>query len=523
MSINKYNLDIIGNVRKLNGRDLVIFLIPFVIFLYYLFVYNPGVLTFDSYNQFHQIATGNFNNWHPFLYTFIEMLCLKLYESPATIGLLQILTFSIFWMIMCKYTRGADSSRERYLFQIIFTLIISLIPINAFYSITLWKDILFSYLMMFLCFLIYVMFDKKDVTLGFVIVLSLTMALISQLRHNGIFIIAILLVVFFIYFFVKRKSQKLHLYIPALTIIFILLFASLNVVYDVEDTKKDAVFSKTIHLLADYDLNLDLENGDRDKIHAVIDGNTIKQRYNQYYLDPIGYAANETVFDNDEGTYIGMAIKYSFENPLHFLSYLFGSSAMVWDITRDADWKGQPYYEVTQDGAKANYFKINKSSPTTSYENASMVNFGTSSFNTLDGYVDFARDNIVFDTLFNSPALYMYLAFIAMAAIYLLTRSKDILFVYLPNMLNIVIVFISTPIQDNRYLYPNLLVFYLLVLILISLWNFKDKSQPNNLSNTNQVQNNSNYGSGVKKETYEEMEARIIEEILQEMEQEKKK
>ena len=308
-----------------------------------------------------------------------------------------------------------------------------------------------------------------------------------------------------------------------MTIIFILLLASLNVVYDVEDTKKDAVFSKTIHLLADYDLNLDLEKTDRDKIHTVINENTIKQRYNPYYLDPIGYAANETVFDNDEGTYISMAIKYSIQNPLHFLSYLFTSSAMTWDITRDDDWKGEPYYEVTQDGAKANYFKINKSSPTTSYENASLTNFGTSAFNTLDGYVDFARENIVLDTLFNSPALYMYLAFIAMAAIYLITRSKDILLVYLPNMLNIVIVFLSTPIQDNRYLYPNLLVFYLLVLILVSVWNLKNKSQASTFTNTNHVQNTPDYGGSIKKETPEEMEARIRAEILQEMREKKKK
>ena len=71
--------------------------------------------------------------------------------------------------------------------------------------------------------------------------------------------------------------------------------------------------------------------------------------------------------------------------------------------------------------------------------------------------------------LFNSPALYMYLSFVLMGIIFAFTQSKDIFMVYLPNMINIIIVFLSTPIQDVRYLYPNFLMFYLLVIILMSL------------------------------------------------------
>ena len=94
MNSNKHLNDIFYYVKKLNYKDLIIFLIPFITFLYYLKVYDPGVLSFDSYYQLHQIATNHFNNWHPFFHTFIEMLCLKIYESPISICVLQILTFS---------------------------------------------------------------------------------------------------------------------------------------------------------------------------------------------------------------------------------------------------------------------------------------------------------------------------------------------------------------------------------------------------------------------------------------------
>ena len=64
----------------------------------------------------------------------------------------------------------------------------------------------------------------------------------------------------------------------------------------------------------------------------------------------------------------------------------------------------------------------------------------------------------------------MYLAFILMVGIYLITKSKNIFLIYLPNLLNILTVAISTPIQDNRYLYANLLVFYLLVIIFMIIF-----------------------------------------------------
>ena len=176
------------NIKKIryhnfDYNDLIIFLIPCLIFLYYLHVYAPGILTYDSFNQLHQIAGNNYNNWQPFFHTFIEMLCIKIYPSPMTICILQILTFSTVWMIICKYFRN----QMQFKLQVILTLLICLIPLNAIYSITLWKDILFSYAMLFLCFLIKVITDRNcEISLPLALILSSTMAFISQIRPNGI-------------------------------------------------------------------------------------------------------------------------------------------------------------------------------------------------------------------------------------------------------------------------------------------------------------------------------------------------
>lgn len=540
MNLSLYDTNITTEIRKINYKDLIIFIIPVILFMYYLHVYNPGILSVDSYNQLHQIATGHFSNWHPFFHTFIEMICIKIYANPVSICILQILTFSIMWMVICKYNRNESKQIDKqFIIQVIITLAISLIPINAIYSITLWKDILFSYFLMFLCFLTYVLLNKKgNISYLFAIVFSAVMAVVAQIRPNGIFIILIMLIILGVYLFKNNKSQKLHIIIPALTIIFILLIASLNVAYNVEDNQKDAIFTKVAHMLADYDLNLQISSEDQAKIHEMMDEKTIKEKYEITYSDPIWGNANEQVYDNNKATYIGMAIKYSILNPLHFIEYILGSSPMVWDITRDDNWIGS-VYKTDINNANRFYYS-NNNTPASTFDGLMATNAGTDEYNQLNGFAYSIKDNLITDSLFDSPALYMYLAILLMIGIHFITKSKDIYFSYLPNLLNILIVLLSTPIQDNRYLYPNLLVFYLLVIILIGIL-FKPKSSTKPEIHQYDSTNENIYNdieseidnltfedietilneNAEKKETPEEMESRIRAKILKEIEIEK--
>ncbi len=459
-----------------NYKDLIIFLIPCLIFAYYLHVYMPGILTFDSFNQLHQIAGNNYNNWQPFFHTFIEMLCIKVYPSPITICILQILTFSTIWMVICKYFR---KDQMHFKLQVILTLLICIIPINAIYSISLWKDVLFSYFLLLLCFLIKVIIDKEwKISYPFAILLCGVMAFLSQIRPNGIYVILIFLCILSVYLFRKNRPQKMYIIIPIVTILFILLISSLNIAYDVEDTHKDAVFAKTSHLLADYDLNLDINNEDREKIHEMISEKDIKSKYNIYITDPIRDTANQNVWNNNKEAYLNIALTYSLKHPAHFIYYMFKSASMVWDITRDSDWKGEVHYLGIKgnhiDDSKNNFYSTINEKPIANFENVTGINDNTTEYKIVNLFVCGSKVIILLDTLFDSPALYMYLSFIAMIAIFVITKSKSILLVYLPNLLNIITVFLSTPIQDNRYLYSNLLVFYLLVLIIIGLLSKED-------------------------------------------------
>lgn len=475
-------MSVVSQIKTLNRRDLLIFAIPFVVFLYYLHVFYPGIMVFDSYNQLHQIATGQFTNWHPFFHTFIEMMCLKVYRSPASVAVLQIVVFSIFWMVICKYNR--DDSLEKntgFILQVAITLIIALIPVNAIFALNLQKDILFSYFVMFLCFLMKVLIDRKaEVGYPFVIVLSLTLAFIAQLRTNGMILVIVLLFVLAVWLFVKNRDSKLYLIVPVLTVVFILAIASLNVVYDVEDHQNDAVCDIFGHMLADYDMALDIDSADQAKLDKLIKQKNLKKYYTIYWKDTTrDKIINKTEWKNNKGTYIEMAMKYSLKNPGHFFKYLLKSAPIVWDITRESEWEKANGIVYTTDVelSKNGFYGKRNLTPAADFDNATAVNKGTLEYNALNGWVNLAKDNIILDTLFNSPALYMYLSLIVFVMLYWVTRIRDLWLVYLPNLLNIGIVFVSIPAQLNRYLYPNILVFYLLLIMLVGVLIIKKASK----------------------------------------------
>src|SRR5574344_1690313 len=119
---------------NLDKNDIIIFLIPFIIYLIALIIFYPGILSFDSYNQLEQISKWIYTNAHPFFHTFIEMICILIYNSPSSIAFLQLTIFSFVWMYICKYNRKNDSPKLRN-FEIILTIIIAINPINSIMSI----------------------------------------------------------------------------------------------------------------------------------------------------------------------------------------------------------------------------------------------------------------------------------------------------------------------------------------------------------------------------------------------------
>lgn len=373
---------------KLNYRDLAIFIVPILIFSLYVYIYNPGVLTASSYSQLHQIVSGQFTNAHPIFHTLFEMACLKIFKSPISIGIIQMIIFSVLWMIICNYHRddSADSSNEFFI-QFIITLIICLIPINAVYSITLSSNILFSYSVMFLCFLIKVMIDAKgQIDKKLIIIMAITLAIMSGLSTYGIYIALFSLMTILYYLFDKNPPENTYIILVGIALIGMLLIGSLNFIYDV---------------------------------------------------------------DNDTSN-----IK-----------------------TNDAFKEG-----INLENAKNQFFSSISNNPSDEIENTAPINIKNSNYNLVDSFVNMFRENFILDGLFNNPLLCMIFSIILLVLISTTIKSEEIFLMYAPALLNLVLVVLTG--QNN--LYSTILIFYMIIIIFISLY-FKVGFDPSNISNITQI------------------------------------
>lgn len=440
---------------KINYKDVIIFMIPFIIFGLYLFIFFPGILSYDSYHQLNQINTNSFSNWHPFLHTFVEMICLKIWNSPASIGLFQILIFSLLWCLICKYNRN-ENSNKFFIFQIILTLIITFNPINAIFSITLWKDILFSYFILAICFMLQILIDRNfDVNKIFIFIMTFFMAFTSQIRYNGMYIMLIMLIVLSVIMFMKNKKSKNFIFFPLMFIGWMGTLYSLNIIYNVEDNDKDALSTKIMHVLAYYELKDYITDKDNKIIEKIISIDTLKNDYNPYFLDIIYDDTNIEMAQKYKKDTIKMTIKYSLKHPIDFTKYVFKSSVITWSVVMPPNVIGTVYNTDIETVNKPNYIYVK--------------NIDKDFYKKTNKILQYTLKNKIAYTILYNGALYVYLTL----GIIILLRKKNLISKYyylliMPVLLNLGILVLCIPVQDTRYIYPNFLITYLFLMIFIN-------------------------------------------------------
>lgn len=438
----------INKFKKIDKCDITIFLLTFISFFLILYILYPGILTYDSYNQLKQIETSSFNDWHPFFHTFLEMICLKIRNNPSSIGIFQILIFSIIWTSICKYNR---TNKKLFVIQLIITILIFLNPINPLYAITLWKDILYCYSILLLCFIIEIIYDRKFIISNkFLIFLAIVLAIVFKLRYNGM-IVAIITIIILIYFLLKKdKVSKNYLKLPIITIIAILCIQSLNLIYNVESNQKDALASKVIQYIGAFAKENVIENNDRIILSKFINIDNLEYYYSPYLSDTIyDCDFNENIYLNYKKEVYKIVFKYTFKYPQVFFDFALKSTSLIWQIPSPNDMIGTTIETGTD--ANNNYMElVPKNYNEEIYQNFQKILIHTKT------------DKFLSTILYNS-ALYFYLTILITIIILFLKRNYFI--IILPSLLNVVSVIPSLPIQDTRYLYNNFLVFYLILVI----------------------------------------------------------
>lgn len=270
--------------------------ILFVFWLPCFLTFYPGSGSSDSCASVMQaLGEEALNNHHPVMFTLLVRVCLKIgavfggtEEGIAVFSVVQMLLMAVVLSLSTVWMEKHGASKK---WGWVATTFWAINPIVAVYSITMWKDVLFSiWIMLFVMFLYDVAEGGADYLYQWknLAKLACLCFLVAFGRNNGIYIVVLVMITALCMY---RKYWKRFL--PFFAAVFILIVAIQGPVYAAFGIKKGG-FAESVaipmqqmaHTVA-MDGNITEEQG--NYINQLLPTETIKEVYNPYIADAIKF------------------------------------------------------------------------------------------------------------------------------------------------------------------------------------------------------------------------------------------
>ena len=189
------------NKGKILKKEFLIYTLLIIIPLIIAIVaYYPGIGTTDTSVQWNQVQTNLYNNWHPIFHTLIFMKLPSLfYNNLLSCTIFQTLFILLILLYFCYFLRKNFLNYKQ---TIILLMLIVLNPIFLKYSVTIWKDIPYTW-SLFLLTLSLIDIVKSDgewLKNNFNKLLFIVSSLgVFLFRHNGLvpFVLTFVLLIIF--------------------------------------------------------------------------------------------------------------------------------------------------------------------------------------------------------------------------------------------------------------------------------------------------------------------------------------
>ena len=459
---------------KIGKVDVTIFLIIFIIFGIALLSFFPGILTSDGVDQINQAETNIYSSSHPILHTFVSGNLAKLGGIWVT-ALFQIIVFATCWTYVCKGLRKYNNTSKNAIFQIMVTLIISIMPLNFLYSITLWKDIIYSYAFVLLLGLIYIgIKEDYKYTTSQIIIYSLSCVTIMKFRHNGVPIGAIMFFIILLLNIFKFKKWKEALkFIVSFVSIFVIMTIPEKTV-NVRSNKGSGgsiLLSTEVYCMGGL-LNSDIELQEDEKsfLNTIMDINEWKENYSPYNGTPILFNKNchgEVLNDKEnKKKFDEIFIKYAKQKPEAIINHFLSVNSIWWSIPEQYG-----MHSVVLSNSWVSAMSNGKYDNQPIWENASekLINYTNKTM----GYKS------IYEFIYR-PATAILISVICVMVICFKEKKKMYLLILLPMILNIGTYVLLISSQDQRYFYPCFMTEYVSIIMLgTSLLKNKEKIKQN--------------------------------------------
>ena len=446
---------------KIGKVDVAIFLIVFFIFSAALLSFFPGILTSDVVDQISQAEKNVYYNAHPRLHTFTVGNLTKLggIWVPA---LFQIIIFALSWTYVCKLVRKYNDNIKNIIFQIVVTFIICIIPLNFLYSITLWKDIIYSYAFLVLLGLVYVgIKEDYQYTTSQIILYSLSCVTIMKFRHNGVPIGFLMFVIILaLNIFKVRKIKEVLKFVVSFGSIFIIMTIpqwTVNVMKEDSGYNPGVLTSTEVYCMGGL-LNSDiqLEDEEIEFLNTIMDISLWKENYSPYNGSPILFSKDYhvEVLNNKENKekFDEIFIKYAKQKPEILINHFLSVNSIWWSIPEKYG-----MHSVVLSNSWISEMSEGK------YDNHPIWQYGSEK---LINYTNKTMGNKVSYEFMYRPATAILIAGICVIVLCFKEKKKMYLLLLLPMILNVGTYVFLISSQDQRYFYPCFMTEYISIIMI---------------------------------------------------------
>ncbi len=201
----KQNARQLMNFYSKHQLEVLVFSLSVAVFLCWLIGFFPAVMTTDSITHWKQAGTLEIDNASPFFFTFLLVVVRNIWDSPALLSIIQILISSSL-VTYAAWMLKKHGVKQKWIALGAFLFVVQ--PSIGIYNITIWKDVLYTQLIMLLVLLtMHILLAKKSSRfLKYAwIWIGLTLPLIASLRHNGIIYLALVPLVLVLFRTVNLK------------------------------------------------------------------------------------------------------------------------------------------------------------------------------------------------------------------------------------------------------------------------------------------------------------------------------
>lgn len=304
---------------------IICFLIIMLCWMPYFLSFYPGNLSPDSISELKTVINNfaNASDHHPIIHILFIAIPYKIVFgitnnmtiSVAAVTLTQMFIMSLIFssLIVFLHNRKVND-------KILFVILVyyAILPMHGYYSVVMWKDVIFSGLLLLLTMeLVKIIEKQKNNKLNFKQLISFIIVSIFCVffRNNAIYMYFLLAIVTFIFF---RKYYKI--FISAFVIVFAVYYIIKGPVFEALNITKSSSSEyigmplQQIGRMAYKDVKFTKK--EKETLNKLMPLKEMKKAYNPIISDGIKFNSyyNSNVFDENKGEYLklwlGLIKKY---------------------------------------------------------------------------------------------------------------------------------------------------------------------------------------------------------------------